>query len=253
MSVFAHYARYYDLLYKDKDYSGETEYVHYLLQKFGRKTKSILELGCGTGKHAMLLAEKGYTITGIDMSEQMLKSALNRNSKDTMREIEFKQGDIRTIRLERKFDAVISLFHVFSYQITNDDLIAAIATAKTHLNSNGIFIFDAWYGPAVLTDKPVVRVKRLEDDLIKVVRIAEPKLHPNENIVDVNYTTLIENKDSGKTETIKEKHRMRYLFRPEIEICLKQEGLTILHSEEWMSKKGPDCSTWGVVFICKNV
>ena len=56
-AVFDAYAAYYDLLYKDKDYAGETEYVHRLIQRFNPGAKSILELGSGTGKHARLLAE----------------------------------------------------------------------------------------------------------------------------------------------------------------------------------------------------
>jgi hypothetical protein len=65
-------------------------------------------------------------------------------------------------------DAVImsafTIFHVFSYQTTNGDLVAALTTAKEHLNPDGILIFDCWYGPAVLSNKPTIRVKTIEDD-----------------------------------------------------------------------------------------
>jgi SAM-dependent methyltransferase len=247
MSVFEHYARYYDLLYKDKDYAGETEYVHSLLQRFANKPKSILELGCGTGKHAMLLAEKGYLVTGVDQSEDMLAKARKRiaASKTT---IDLRAGDVRNVRLNKQFDAVISLFHVMSYQTTNEDLLDAFATARNHLKSGGIFIFDCWYGPTVLTDRPVVRVKKLEDEAIQVTRIAEPKLHPNENMVDVNYTVFIKEKRSGTTEEIHETHEMRYLFKPEIKFFLEASDFDLLHCEEWLTAKNPGFGTWGVVF-----
>ena len=66
--VFDEYAEYYDLLYKDKDYVAEANYIDGILQKYATGCQKILELGCGTGKHAELLSHKGYEITGIDMS-----------------------------------------------------------------------------------------------------------------------------------------------------------------------------------------
>jgi SAM-dependent methyltransferase len=252
MTVFAHYARYYDLLYKDKDYTGEAEYVHALLQRQGNTPKSILELGCGTGKHALLLAKKGYAVTGVDMSEEMLAAARERKVKDGKSlSLEFTHGDVRSVRVDKKFDAVISLFHVMSYQTTNEDLSNAFQTAAAHLKRGGIFVFDCWYGPAVLTDRPTVRVKRLEDDIIQVTRLAEPDMHPNENIVDVNYTLFIRDKASGKVEEVKETHRMRHLFAPEISSLIGLAGFKVLHSEEWMTGKVPGFDTWGVVFVGK--
>lgn len=72
MTTFGNYSRYYNLLYKDKDYKGEAGFIYDLIQKYSPGAKSILDLGCGTGRHDLLLAEKGYAITGVDMSEEML-------------------------------------------------------------------------------------------------------------------------------------------------------------------------------------
>jgi SAM-dependent methyltransferase len=135
------------------------------------------------------LAEKGYAMTGVDMSEEMLLIARSQPlNRSTAQPLNFIHGDIRTFRLDQKFDVAISLFHVMSYQTTNEDFFSALKTTKAHLAPGGIFIFDFWYGPAVLTDRPAVRVKKLEDDKIQVIRLAEPVMHANKNIVDVNYT-----------------------------------------------------------------
>src|SRR3990172_5281821 len=75
MTVFGKYSSYYNLLYKDEDYAGEVEYIHNLIQKHSPGAKSILDLGCGTGRHDLLLAEKGYSVTGVDQSEEMLAVA----------------------------------------------------------------------------------------------------------------------------------------------------------------------------------
>lgn len=247
MNVFGNYSKYYNLFYQDKNYAGEAEYVHRLIQRYASGAKSIIELGCGTGKHADLLSQKGYTIDGVDMSQTMLLEAKNKYPH-----IHFHHGDIRQIRLAKKTDVVISLFHVMSYQQTNEDLEKAFSTAKVHLHNGGIFIFDCWYGPAVLTDRPVVRIKHLKDESFSVTRIAEPVIYPNENIVDVNYHLFIKDKATDEVEELKETHTMRYLFKPEIEEMMKVAGFEMLTCEEWMSGKDLGFDTWNACFVVKS-
>ena len=253
-TVFGKYASYYNLLYKDKDYSAEARYIHDLIQNHCPGAKTVLNLGCGTGNHDFELARFGYEVTGVDLSDEMLAAANKRlaSNDSILTSLCFQKGDIRTVRLNKLFDVVTSLFHVMSYQSTNDDLLAAIATAKEHLAPDGCFVFDCWYGPAVLCDPPVVRVKRLEDESIQVVKIAEPVMHPNENLVDVNYQVLITEKSTGRVETLLETHRMRYLFIPELELFLRAAGLNILSVSEWMTGNNPDRTTWGVCFVVKG-
>jgi SAM-dependent methyltransferase len=252
--VFGTYARYYNLLYKDKVYPAESRYIHELIQKHCPGARTVLNLGCGTGNHDFELAKFGYDINGVDMSAEMLSAANTRLAKlgAVMPSVCFQQGDIRTVRLNKTFDVVLSLFHVMSYQSTNDDLQSAIATAKEHLAPGGFFVFDCWYGPAVLSDPPVVRVKRLEDESIQVVRIAEPVMHPNENVVDVNYQVMITEKSTGAVEQLVETHRMRYFFIPELELFLRNAGLRIITDSEWMTGNCPDLTTWGVCFVVKG-
>jgi SAM-dependent methyltransferase len=253
MKPFAEYARYYDLLYRDKDYAGETEYIHKLLKQFAPSAKTVLDLGCGTGKHAGLLAHKGYALHGVEISADMLDRAeeLKRGEFAGL-PLEFTQGDIRTVRLNKTFDVVVSLFHVISYMVTNEDLAAALATARTHLKPGGLLIFDCWYGPTVLTDRPVTRVKRMEDDQIQVTRLAEPVMHPEKNVVDVNYHVLIRNRQTEAVSEVKETHHMRYLFSPEIELLAERAGFSVLHSEEWIIGRKPGFDTWGVCFTLKT-
>lgn len=253
MTVFGAYSRYYNLFYKDKDYAGEAAYVHGLTQRHRPGAQSLLDLGCGTGRHDLLLAEHGYQVTGVDRSAEMLAVAESKAKGRPPEQVRpsFHLGDIRTIRLDRTFDAVVSLFHVISYQTTNQDLREAFSTARGHLAPGGIFIFDCWYGPAVLTDRPVVRIKRLEDEEIAVTRIVEPAMQPNDNLVDLHYEVLVRDKTSGAMETFQEIHRMRYLFRPEIELLLGGAGLQVIEAAEWMTRRPPGFDTWGVCFVAK--
>lgn len=253
--VFDAYARYYDLLYCDKDYTAEAEYVASHIFQRAPQAKRILELGCGTGAHAECLARLGYSVHGVDMSEAMLVRAEARKAAlppEVAARLSFSRGDVRTVRTGETYDAVISLFHVMSYQVNNDDLEAAFETASVLLRPSGLFLFDFWYGPAVLTQKPEFRVKRLEDNEIKVTRIAEPVMHVNENAVDVNYTVFIEEKTTGKVEQVRETHRMRYMFLPELARYQNTvfEGCA---SYAWMSNAALDAQSWAGFQILARV
>jgi SAM-dependent methyltransferase len=252
MSTFKDYSQYYDLLYLDKDYKGEVKYISNLINKFNSGANSILELGCGTGIHACMLAREGFEILGIDLSESMITQANKRREEMTPSElskVRFEKGDVRNFKINKKFDIVISLFHVASYQVLNDDLQSYFNTAAEHLKNTGVFIFDFWYGPAVLTDLPKVRVKKFENQLVSVIRIAEPMIHFNKNIVDVNFTISIVNKESKQFEEIKECHSMRYLFIPEIEMYLRNFNFSKFTTEEWMTGSDVNEKTWGVTLI----
>ncbi len=238
--VFNAYAKYYDLLYKDKDYAAEAAYIDGLIKKHKPGAQSVLNLGCGTGKHDACLKELGYKVSGVDLSPVMLEEAKKRAVPGCL---EFYHGDARTADLKRKFDVVISLFHVMSYQVTNEDILAAFRTAARHLAPGGVFIFDFWHGGGVLSDPPVVRVKRLEDDLVRIVRIAEPELKKERNVVEVNYQILTLEKKTARWSELRETHSMRYFFLPELIQFLSDTGFALKNSGGWMTDK-PLCSCW---------
>jgi SAM-dependent methyltransferase len=248
--VFDRYARYYDLLYRDKDYHHEAEFIMSLLKDHAPRAQQILELGCGTGIHAQMIAEAGYHVSGIDFSDAMLDSANNRRrglAVDLGSRLVFDKGDVRTYRAGRKFDAVLSLFHVFSYQTTNTDLNATFRTASEHLDHGGTLIFDYWYGPAVLSQRPETRVKRLRDEDMSIVRVAESTMNDTRNTVEVNYETMVH--AHGAMEVIHESHRMRYLFIPEIEMLAEMHGLECVTHQEWLGDGQPSARTWSAFSV----
>lgn len=245
-AVFDAYARYYDLLYRDKDYAGESAYVAARLRAGAPQAVRILDLGCGTGAHAEHLARMGYEVHGVDVSEAMIARALERKQSlptEIAARLTFERGDVRSFRKQERFDAVVSLFHVLSYQTENGDVRAMFETAAHHLGAGGVFLFDFWYGPAVLTERPSVRVKRLEDEEIKVTRIAEPVMHVNDNTVDVNYSVFIESKRARESTCIAEKHTMRYFFLPELALYYASKFERV-SATAWMTEREPSGGDW---------
>lgn len=250
MEVFQDYAYYYNAFYQDKDYLAEAGQVDVLLKKYGHGVQRLVNYGCGTGRHDIELTKLGYRCTGIDVSPLMIDIA-KKNAEDEGMNIDFSVADIRKFEPEERYDAVISLFHVMSYQNSNEDIITAFQSARKALSKDGVFLFDVWYGPGVLSDKPSVRVKEVEDDRYKLIRIARPVMHDQENIVDVCYEVLVIDKESKETSVINEIHSMRYFFRPELEFYLKESGFQLIDNLDCTTLGESSYDSWTSYFIAK--
>ena len=252
MEVFKDYAYYYNAFYQDKDYGTEAKQIDSLLRRYGQHIDTLINLGCGTGKHDLEFAKLGYQCTGIDMSSLMIDIA-KKNAEEANVNIDFLTADIRTYIPQKQYDAVLALFHVMSYQNKNNDILAAFRSARTALQRNGLFLFDTWYGPGVLSDKPVVRVKEIEDEKNRLIRVARPTMHDKENVVDVNYEVFVIDKVTGKTKTINEVHNMRYFFKPELEFLLADAGFELIDNLDCRTLRKTDFSSWTSFFIARAV
>lgn len=245
--TFKFYSKYYDLLYKDKDYSAEVKYITSLFDRIDLQGNEILEFGSGTGIHGSELADLGYSVTGIEKSVEMVKLAKSRKGFKCI------HGDIQSVRLGDVFDAVISLFHVVSYQTENNSVLEVFKRANQHLNLNGVFIFDFWYTPAVLSLKPNIRIKRLSDNTSEITRIAEPKVNYINNCVEVNYTIISRNLTNSVTEIVNESHLMRHFSIPELDLFAQISGFERILCEEFLSGNVPNDETWGMCVAFKKI
>jgi SAM-dependent methyltransferase len=256
MNVFDRYAEYYDAMYPEKDYVGEVSYVEALIREFaGPGPVSILDFGSGTGRHAIELASRGYSVRGIDSSASMVALANARKSvqpEEVRTRVYFSVDDARSIRLGAQFDVVLALFHVASYQTTNSDFRSFLDTARLHLRPGGILIFDFWYGPAVLSLRPEVRTKHAETENRWIVRIAEPVLQYEDNCVVVKYEIVDCDKRTGVATRVNEDHKMRFFSLPDLQLFAELAGIEVLSTREWMKVSDPTSDSWSVCLVAKS-
>jgi hypothetical protein len=139
-----------------------------------------------------------------------------------------------------------------SYQIKNIELIKTIKSIKKNLVEGGVFIFDFWYAPAILTNLPVNSFKKFKNKDIKISRFGKPRLNFQNNTVDMNYSIFIENNNSKKLIKNKEIHRLRFFFDKELELICKKFDFKILAKYEWMSFKKPNLKSRSIVWVVKN-
>jgi SAM-dependent methyltransferase len=249
------YADTYDDVYRTKDYEAECDLLERIWQGMGSSpVRSVLDLGCGTGNHALPLAARGYEVVGVDRSEQMIARATAKASESPSSDRRtFQQGDIRHVRLGRTFDAVTMLFAVLGYQTQNEDVLAALQTARAHLSREGLLVADVWYGPAVLHERPEQRVAVVKADGSKMLRVTGAAVDTLAQCARVHYR-LWQIEDDRVVGEAEEEHEMRFFFPRELELMLDVSGLSLVRLGAFPDiDTAPDESTWNVVLVARAV
>jgi len=220
------YASLYDKLYADKNDAAECDALVNLFVQYGdNRIARILDLGCGTGRHAVELAARGYDVVGVDLSEAMLDHARRRTYKGNGT-LEFAQGDIRTHRPSVAFDAVLMNFNVLGYMHGNDDFIAALKTARAHLRPGGLFIADFWFGPAVVADPPRERLREITAGGSRLLRFSSGIHEPELQRIRVSIRVIELQGDRVRADT-EETHLVRYFFPLEFDLALRTNGFRV--------------------------
>lgn len=241
-ATFAQYARYYDLFYRGKEYAAEAALVDRWLRSGGAQPGALLDVGCGTGRHAREFSRLGWRVTGVDASAEMIDLA--RASTPAGGSVDYVLGAGAGFRLDRAFHAAVSLFHVASYHTGPSDLFAMAANVRRHLAPGGRFVFDFWHGPGVLADPPARRERSVEDGRLRVQRRSVPTHLPKECRIDVHYDMQIDDPERDFTGRVTEVHAMRYFFLPEIEFILAQAGFGIEFTRAGLADQPLDERSW---------
>lgn len=140
-NLFDRIAEYYDDLHEDVDYPAECTLLETVISgALHRQPATVLDLGCGTGSHALILAERGYRVTGIDASAGMLRVARTK-SRGRANPV-FVRADIRRFDLGRMFDAIVCMDGAYTHLLTERDLLSHLRAVRRHLVPGGVYVFE---------------------------------------------------------------------------------------------------------------
>lgn len=250
------YASAYDLLYRDKDYLQECAFIEAAFRRFGSgRFEGLMDLGCGTGGHALELARRGYSLVGVDRSPHMLDAAkrkLSESAADVDRNhVRFEVGDIETARVGSEFDAAIVMFAVLGYINETPRLVRTLRNIRQQLRAGGLFVADFWYGPAVMKSPPGERVRIIEIQNRTIIRTTRAELDTFSQVVAVHFS-LFDIQDSAPCRRSAETHRMRYFFPGELQLLFDLTGFRLRAIWAFPSiEQRPDDSTWNAAVIAE--
>ncbi len=246
------YSALYDSLYQDKDYVAECDLLERIFSEFGTlPVRDVLDLGCGTGGHAYVLAERGYEVVGVDRSLPMVQRARQKSQgAAAISDPTFHVADLREFRVDQSFNAVLMMFAVLGYQLEDCDVLSALKTARCQLRPGGLLAFDCWYGPAVDRQRPGSRRKIVATEQGRAIRTSSTSQDCEKNLC----TVLFEVNEEGEAAscTTRETHPMRYFYRPELEAFLNDAGLELLRLEALPDFDRPaDEESWNAMGVAR--
>lgn len=132
----------YEELYSNRDEEEARRLIEFLEQTLSlNNCTSILDLGCGRGRHSITLAKRGYKVKGIDISEEAIKKAVSKAKKANLDNIEFEVRDMRD-PLPETFDAIINLFTTFGYFEKDEENLHVLDSVVKMLKEEGLFVLD---------------------------------------------------------------------------------------------------------------
>jgi SAM-dependent methyltransferase len=210
------HARYYDLIYAAKPYADEARFVHAL---FGGAPGRLLDVACGSGRHAREFAALGWAVTGVDYSPDLLERAREAD-------IEAHEQDMRTLDVPgAPFDAVTCLFDSIGYAQDNEGVVAALAGMGRHLAPAGRLAVEFLHAPAMLAQADPVRVRRWElPDGGELLRVSETDIDAPAMTMHVSYD-VVELRADGAYARERERQSNRFFAVEEMRALMELAGL----------------------------
>ena len=245
------YAKGYDLMYREKDYPGECDLLEKIWRDSGAHVSSVLDLGSGTGAHSLELARRGYEVIGVDRSEEMVAIAEAKCAEGKISNVSYVVSDIAEAHLDRSFDAAIMMFNVIGYLADQDQRTAALANVRSHLKPGSPFVFDYWYGPAVLMDPPIQTTREIPTEEGHLVRSSSTHLDVSEQLCDITID-VARMKDGRVVDRASERHQVRFFFPEELSNLLLECGFELTRSTAFSNPtKSASTDEWSAVGSAK--
>lgn len=206
--------KYYHVLYKNRDYNEASKFIEALLGYFKIPSEAkILDLACGKGRHSIFLNEKGHDVTGVDLSEQSISAAKEKEND----RLKFDVHDMRNVYQTNGFDYILNLFTSFGYLGTKEENLQVIEAAIASLKPGGKFLLDFLNPYVVINNLVSAEEKTIDNIHFRIER---------EYTADEFIVKKIEVTDGEKTFHFQEK--VKAIRRTDFLAYFEQLGLTVV-------------------------
>lgn len=222
------HATYYDRFHQGKNYRAEVDQMRGVFRREG-PVASVLDLGCGTGRHLEALAASGYDVVGVDRSPAMADMARSRLATFPSRAAVV-EADLFELSMDRTFDAVIMMFSLIGYQVTNQRVRATLDTLRHQVRPGGLVLFDVMDAAAVLGDaRPQSGVGRFMDGDKQMLVAHSTVVNKAEQVIELGLR-MWEIAGDEVIDQVDEKHVIRYFQPRELSLLLQVAGLELVGS-----------------------
>lgn len=240
---FKQISQYYDKLMNGVPYNFWVRYIETLFKEYNIFPTTILDVACGTGVVSNILSNKGYKVSGFDLSEGMIKVA-----KENFPNIDFTVQNAIDFSYDKKFDVAISLFDSLNYILNPNDLKSAFSNVFKHLSNRGYFIFD------INTEYALANNLFAQIDLSPESDpqyIWEPKWDNETKLCTVNMTFIVKDENGDKIK-FNETHVQRAYDLNHVSIMLKDVGYDKIDIYNAYRLDKPNKNSDRVFFVCEK-
>jgi SAM-dependent methyltransferase len=227
--TFNQSAEYYDVIYAAfKDYRAEVAQVTNLLRRLNPHCHFVLDVGCGTGEHARLLAAQGFAVDGIDIEPAFVRMASLKHPAGR-----FVVTDMIDFRLPQRYDGLLCLFSSIGYLCTLERVIRALVCFREHLAPGGVALVEPWFPPGVLDpDKQFTHSG--ESNGVKVSRHSRVEIDGTLSRLLFEY----EIDDHGDVRRVSEVHELGLFTTEEMIEAFRNARLDVEHDPEGLTGRG---------------
>ena len=216
------FAEYYDFLYHGiVDYEGDVSFLQRIFRRYThRRPRSLLDLGCGTGNHALPFLRRGFEVTGLDASGPMLAVA-RRKARAERLPLRLVQGDMRSFHLGRTFDVAVSMFGAFGYVLPDQDVLGCLRSVRRHLSPDGLFVFEYWHTSGV---RPGIQSwMHRKGEGREILRLSEGQFDAKRSRLAMDFRFFVF-RDRRILDRFDERHVVRTYTRPEMGRLVRRTG-----------------------------
>jgi SAM-dependent methyltransferase len=227
--MFTASADLYDIIYSSfKDYGAEAEQIGALLRAEHPSCRTVLDVGCGTGEHARLLAARGFQVDGLDLDSDLLRVAIAKNPASR-----FHERDMCGFELGTTYDAVLCLFSSIGYAKTLDRVVLALRSFRTHLADGGIVVVEPWFTPDAMRPGHT-STTTIERPTLRIVRTSTSRI--GERISHVIFEYEITDPEGTRRAT--EVHELGLFTVGEMTRAFETAGLSVSYDPAGLTGRG---------------